>query len=154
MTLVLVWAFTHNFLYSLIASIGSIVPDFIEGEGFLYDYEKWMRSHRTYSHWFVPYAVLFLVSFIGMGWEVWSLVKSELLFLPNEKGKILFFILSALSLGCLLHILEDAVSGKVPLWHPKKRTFGVRLVRTRSFTEYVFVFVVVLLIIVYKFGVR
>jgi inner membrane protein len=138
----------------LIASIGSIIPDFIEGEGFLYDYEKWMRSHRTYSHWFVPYAVLFLISFIGMGWEVWSLVKSELLFLPNEKEKILFFILSALSLGCLLHILEDAVSGKVPLWHPKKRTFGVRLVRTRSFAEYVFVFVVVLLVIVYKFGIR
>jgi inner membrane protein len=141
-------------LYSLIASIGSIVPDFIEGKGFLYDYEKWMRSHRTYSHWFIPYAVLFLISFIGMGWEVWGLVKSGILFLPNEKGKILFFILSALSLGCLLHILEDAVSGKVPLWHPKKRTFGVRLVRTRSFAEYVFVFVVVLLVIVYKFGVK
>jgi inner membrane protein len=154
LTLVLVWAFTHNFLYSLIASIGSIIPDFVEGKGFLYDYEKWMRTHRTYSHWFIPYAILFLISLIGMGEEVGVLVKSEVLFLPGKEGKILFFILSALSLGCLLHILEDAVSGKVPLWHPKKRTFGVRLVRTRSFMEYVFVFVVVLLVIVYKLGIK
>jgi inner membrane protein len=154
LTLVLVWAFTHNFLYSLIASIGSIIPDFIEGKGFLYDYERWMRTHRTYSHWFIPYLVLFLVSFIGMGKEVGLLVKSEGLFLPGQGEKIIFFLLSALSLGCLLHILEDAVSGKVPLWHPKKRTFGIRLIRTRSFMEYVFVFVVILLVIVYKFGVR
>jgi inner membrane protein len=138
----------------LIASIGSIIPDFVEGKGFLYDYEKWMRAHRTYSHWFIPYAVLFLISLVGMGKEIFILMKLNFLYFPSQERVILFFIVSAISLGCLLHILEDAVSGKVPLWHPTKRTFGIRLIRTRSFMEYVFVFVVVLLIIVYKLGVR
>jgi len=155
LTLVLVWAFTHNVFYSFIASMGAIIPDFLEGKGFLYDYEKWMRTHRTYSHWFIPYAIIFLISFLGMGKETFTLMKLDFLYFPSlspGQGKVvLFFILSALSLGCLLHILEDAVSGKVPLWHPKKRTFGVRLIRTRSFLEYVFVFVIVVLVIAYKY---
>lgn len=154
LTLVFVWAFTHNLGYSLIASLGSIIPDFVEGKGFLYNYEKWIKRHRTYSHWFIPYAVLFLISFIGMGKEVWVLMRSDFLYFPSQAMEALFFILSALSLGCLLHILEDAISGKVPLWHPTKRVFGIRLVRTRSFMEYVFVFTVVLLIIVYKMWIK
>jgi inner membrane protein len=89
-----------------------------------------------------------------MGWEVFELMKSNFLFFPNQEKLIVFFIFSALSLGCLFHILEDAVSGRVPLWHPTKRTFGVRLIRTRSFLEYVFVFIVVVLVIAYKFGIK
>ena len=154
LTLVLVWAFFHNVFYSFIAGIGAIIPDLLEGKGFLYDYERWIQRHRTYSHWFIPYAVVFLVSFLGMGKEVFELMRLDFLFFPNQEKLILFFILSALSLGCLFHILEDAVSGKVPLWHPTKRTFGVRLIRTRSFLEYVFVILVVLLVIVYKFGIK
>jgi inner membrane protein len=151
LTLVLVWAFTHNVFYSFIASVGAIIPDFLEGKGFLYDYEKWMRAHRTYSHWFIPYAIIFLISLFGMGKETFILMKLDFLYFPSQERIALFFILSALSLGCFLHILEDAVSGKVPLWHPKKRVFGVRLIRTRSFLEYVFVFVVVVLVIAYKY---
>jgi inner membrane protein len=113
-----------------------------------------MRAHRTYSHWFIPYVVLFLISLVGMGKEIFILMKLNFLYFPSQERVILFFIVSAISLGCLLHILEDAVSGKVPLWHPTKRTFGIRLIRTRSFMEYVFVFVVVLLVIVYKLGVK
>ena len=154
LTLVLVWFLTNNFFYSFIASVGAIIPDFVEGRGFLYDYERWARYHRTYSHWFIPYAVVFLISFFGMGWEIFELMKSNILFFPSQGKFIVFFIFSALSLGCLFHILEDAVSGRVPLWHPTKRTFGVRLIRTRSFLEYIFVFVVVLLVIVYKFGIK
>jgi inner membrane protein len=154
LTLVLVWALTHNVFYSLIASLGAIIPDFVEGKGFLYNYERWMRYHRTYSHWFIPYAVVFLISCLGMGWEIFELMKSNFLFFPNQEKLIVFFIFSALSLGCLFHILEDAISGKVPLWHPSKRTFGVRLIRTRSFWEYVFVFAAVLLVIVYKLGIQ
>jgi inner membrane protein len=150
LTLVLVWGLTHNFFYSFIASIGAIIPDFLEGKGFLYDYERWVQRHRTYSHWFIPYAVLFLISFLGMGSEIWVLMRSDLFYFPSQWAEFLFFILSALSLGCLFHILEDAVSGKVPLWHPTRRVFGIRLVRTRSFAEYVFVFMVVLLVIVFK----
>jgi inner membrane protein len=154
LTLVLVWAFFNNVFYSFIAGIGAIIPDFLEGKGYLYDYERWMQRHRTYSHWFIPYAVVFLISFLGMGGEVFKLMKSDLFFFPSQEKLILFFIFSALSLGCLFHILEDAVSGRVPLWHPTKRTFGVSLIRTRSFLENIFVFVVVLLIIVYKFGIK
>jgi inner membrane protein len=151
LTLVLVWAFTHNVFYSFIASVGAIIPDFLEGKGFLYDYEKWMRTHRTYSHWLIPYAIVFLICFLGMGKENFVLMRSDFLYFPSQERIVLFFMFSALSLGCLLHILEDAVSGKVPLWHPKKRVFGVRLIRTRSFLEYVFVFVVVVLVIAYKY---
>jgi inner membrane protein len=154
LTLVFVWVLTHNVFYSFIASIGAIIPDFVEGKGFLYDYERWMRYHRTYSHWFIPYAVVFLISYVGMGREVFELMKSNFLFFPSQEKLILFFVFSALSLGCLFHILEDAISGKVPLLHPTKKTFGIRLIRTRSFLEYVFVFAVVLLVIAYKFGMK
>jgi inner membrane protein len=89
-----------------------------------------------------------------MGSEIWVLMRTDLFYLPSQGKELVLFILSALSLGCLLHILEDAVSGKVPFLHPTRRVFGVRLVRTRSFMEYVFVFVVVMLVIVYKLKIK
>ena len=41
------------------------------------------------------------------------------------------------------HIAEDALCGKVPLFHPAKKV-GVRLFRVGSFAEYVFAIVVVI----------
>ena len=46
-------------------------------------------------------------------------------------------------LGALFHIAEDALCGKVPFLHPKKKV-GVRLFRVGSFGEYILALVLVL----------
>jgi len=150
-TFAVVWAFTHNFFYSIIASLGSIIPDILEGKIFLFDFQKWKRLHRTYSHWFIPYVIIFIVSFFSINEKTFYLMKNDFLFFPNKESSLNAFIFSALSLGCLMHILEDAISGKVPLLHPKRKTFGIKLIRTRSLLEYLFAFSVALLIFVFKY---
>ncbi len=130
------------------AVLGSTLPDAIEGLRSLRtkeDYIAWNRIHRKQSHWFVPYLVLLCLS-----WS-FSLFPNFLLsdLLPIHVIKFyksdltnLFFLKTGTLLfgwylvGVLMHILEDAICGKVPFANPNKKDFGIRLFKTGSFTEY------------------
>ena len=111
-TFVTVYAITHNPVASVCAMLGSTFPDRIE-------FLSWKKTHRTFSHWFVFYLpVLFLYKQGISMYLFW------------------FFI------GALLHIVEDALCGKIPVFSPRKRIQVIpRLFYTGSVNEFLFVIV-------------
>lgn len=130
---VIVYAFTDNLLYTAYSMLGTLLPDKLEGDPRkASDYWSWRSAHRGWSHWPVPYLLIVL------------------LFLMTEDEKLAgegFFSFSMMGIflmtGALLHIVEDAVCGKVPLIYLTKKT-GIKLFEVGSFREYFFaVFAVV-----------
>ncbi|MBQ8919274.1 MAG: hypothetical protein IJ056_04130 [Acidaminococcaceae bacterium] len=119
---------THNVFIAGCATLGSAFPDQIE-DAF------WKSNHRSYSHWFVLYvaALAFfwtpdMLSVTGV--KVWQMGMIEMM------RRFLFWFFA----GALLHILEDAVCGPVPLWRPTKRTTVLpRLFKVKSVGEVLFV---------------
>jgi len=119
---------THNVFIAGSAMLGSTMPDRVEGMFF-------KVLHRSYSHWFVLYvaALAFLwtpdvLSVTGIGlWQSGILRMMHMFF-------FWFFA------GALLHILEDAVCGPVPVLYPTKRTTVLpRLFKVGSVGECLFV---------------
>lgn len=95
--------------------IGSIFPDLIE----YFMPGGWRKNHRGISHWFVVYIALLIIAL---------LVGSRIL--------TYFFI------GCILHIVQDMISGTVPLLSNNR--MGVKLIRNGYIGEYLItVFVVI-----------
>ena len=119
---------TQNVFIAGSATLGSIFPDKIEGPLFRF-------CHRCYSHWFVLY-----VAALAFFWtpEVLTVTGTGLW----QKGivymsRLFFFWFFA---GGLLHILEDAICGPVPVLYPTKRTTVLpRLFKTGSVGECLFV---------------
>lgn len=127
LTASIVMMITGNPFYAIYSIPGAVFPDWIEGrppDGA--DYWGWRQRHRGLSHWFVPY----LVGFCGIyylkqkGFAFWGY--------PFLGDAGLFVMI-----GALMHILEDAVCGKVPVFSLKKR-YGVKLFPVGSFIEYMF----------------
>lgn len=121
-TFATILAVTGNIPAAVLGALGSIVPDRIEGP-------LWRHWHRTYSHWFLLYLPVVVLCYPYRG-----------VFLDGpfrwHMGAILFWVF----LGALLHIPEDAICGKIPVWSPKKKmTVFPRLFYVGSFGEYVFV---------------
>lgn len=120
---------------AVISALGSIIPDKIEGQ----DYKNFNRqTHRKISHWFVLYTVPMLGFFLYLCCK-----KGKIPYLPNLYSSFLsnqvllvitvfFYFL----LGCIFHLIEDSITGKIPLLNPHKKDFGMRLIRVGSFYEY------------------
>lgn len=139
LTASMVYALFHNPIYSISAAIGSIFPDVVEGRVNILDpwsYKKWKKRHRGFSHWIILYLIV-LVSLILIGQFVefsphWSLLRDLLC----------FFLV-----GCILHIIEDAFCGRVPLINPYKRE-GFMMFRMGSLWEYLFVVTLTILMLI------
>ncbi len=158
---------TKNPLWALLGAIGSILPDKVEfvmyGKTWSYD------VHRKITHWPILWLSLCCIFYLSiyqtysyqilnaftlnslLNKNFWSSINFAKNLLNHRLGdfEILFFIFCFwLSVGGFLHVLQDAISGKIPLIHPFKRTFGVRLIRTKSKEEkgLFFLFLLVLLI--------
>jgi len=130
----IVWIATNNLLAVVPATIGSIIPDFIEG--------KWNEgintSHRKISHWWIPYFLIFVVcSFSVKGVDI--NYHNFLHFAQINLKITLIFLCQYLALGALFHIIEDTLCGKVPLLNPYRKEFGFRIFRVGSIGEYIFV---------------
>ncbi|MBX6424176.1 metal-dependent hydrolase [Thermosulfurimonas sp. F29] len=122
----MIYLITHSFPAAFIAALGSVFPDFVEfvfWGGYVPRY-----AHRKASHWPLPYLVLAALTFY---------------YTANPFA----FAMSWFSVGCLLHIAEDALTGKVPLLSPRRRSFGVRLFRTGSMPEMILAVILVALAI-------
>ncbi len=143
----IVYIFTGNPLWAFLSSAGSVLPDALEFAIYGRSVPQW--SHRKWTHWFVPYlacCVVFLFVSYQAGVLSWSHHIPSLL---NVSGivdwlatgaELPFYGLVALLLagvcaGGLAHIVEDAVTGRVPGLHPARKTFGKRIFRVRSFQE-------------------
>lgn len=145
-TLVVVYTITGNFIVSLIAAAGSILPDLLEGKS------NWKnpKVHRTYTHWFIPYLILIILFSSMTDFSLLNAKEGNLIgflfsnFLSQKENtfgnfiNLISFVGQCLCFGCLLHIVQDALTGKVPFLNPKKKTFGLKLFKTGSPVEYVF----------------
>lgn len=146
-TFSLVFILTHNLIGSIIAAAGSVIPDALEGHN--YDSKRWRKNHRRLTHW--------LAGYVGIALILWILLKTKLkvdpLWLSPFKAMFHFQVINSetviyfalhvglfLSIGCILHILEDALSSSVPLLHPTKRVFSFGVIKVGSFVEYVLSF--------------
>jgi len=116
---------TGNTLYAIVATAGSVLPDWIEFQPL-----SPFRKHRGVSHsiflWIAAYASISLI---------WVTFLENLL--------IVFTYVSFLFLGALLHLLTDAASmGGIPLLKQKQVALG--LYKTYGASEYIVVVAVLL----------
>ena len=140
----LIFAITGgNFLCTAISMAGSVLPDMLEGKH-PEDPDNtinWARFHRRLSHWFVPYGIAFLVCGLGSLFSgSSSTIAIDNIVTLILQGKVVgpvFTMFSFLAVGCLFHIVEDALCGSIPSINPRRR-IGMSLFRVGSFREYVF----------------
>ncbi len=129
--------------------VGSIFPDYIEGDGFKeergsYRFKAWQREHRGRSHLFSLYFSIFAgsVAVSKLFGSFWFIGENGASMLSNAglvsatPMIVLFF-----SLGCCCHILQDAFCGKVPIFSLRHR-IGLRMFKVGSTKEYVYTLLV------------
>ncbi|WP_028844211.1 metal-dependent hydrolase [Thermodesulfovibrio thiophilus] len=148
-TFCVVYVLSHNPVFSLLAAIGSVVPDLIEGRGFVsmnpYKQYRWQQNHRKLSHWCIPYIAICLICLFILrqnSLKVYSVMHLNQ-FLQFPELLLVLWISFAVSSGAVMHIFEDALSGKVPLFNPKRKNFGIRLIPVNSLFELIFTLTVV-----------
>lgn len=128
---VAVYAWTGSLVPTACAMAGAVLPDWIEGKGGGMRLPwRGMLAHRGWSHWPLVYVL--------------GLLALEAAAKDGAAGAAgLVEVARFVLVGALFHIAEDALCGKVPLLHPRKKV-GVRLFRVGSFAEYIFALVLVL----------
>lgn len=138
----LVYAVSGDPFMGWVAAIGSILPDAIEGFPTESNYNAWRARHRQLSHWFVPYFVVFFLSYAYAAYHGFLHVtfKNVTMLLHNPKTTMIMvsMIIAFLMLGAFLHIVEDAICGKVPGVTLTDK-IGIKLFSVGSFKEYLFV---------------
>lgn len=143
LTGVAVYALTDDLLLTACGMAGAIFPDKVEGNpkrGLLSI--GWRSRHRGWSHWLALYlALLFFILQLGD----FSLVSSSGETVVSLKAASVQWMAGFFCVGALLHILEDAVCGKVPVFTPNHK-MGIKLFSVGSVSEYIFVLVVLLTI--------
>jgi inner membrane protein len=157
----LIYALTGNPLTAIVAASGSILPDSIEGFPNDSNRAAWQRRHRKRSHFFPFYLLpaLFLYSystahnFLPITVSNLSDYISHIVSNLNLQTclPIFTYYLSILLFGALLHILEDALCGKVPLFNPNRQSIGIKLFYVGSSKEYVLVTLTSLFLILLRF---
>lgn len=128
------YAVTGNIYSALVSAIGAITPDVIEGrpgEPGTARYDRWRRSHRRLSHWFLPY----LSVLAGLLFEAWA----------GERTALTYYGICFLS-GCLMHIVEDAFCGNIPSLNPHKK-IGFRFFYVGSVIESMVSYLVTVIIV-------
>ena len=110
---------SHDLISTAFVMAGSVFPDWIEGRPNSFNYQVWRKNHRGTSHWLLLYFILFCgiatyYEYCGSSYIVYALY-------------IVF--------GAILHILQDAICGKVPFYSLKKK-IGIKLFTVGSFREY------------------
>lgn len=145
-----VFGLTGNFLASVLASVGSIMPDLAEGLDF--NSQGWRKRHRTYTHWLLWWVIVWGVLFMLGGYKVYGMGWADFLRDISKGGQAIwlfccFWLLS----GWVLHILQDALSGGIPIWHPKRKVYFFKLFPTGHVVEYVISVGVIFIILWVKF---
>lgn len=153
-TAITVYAVTRNIPATIIATMASVFPDWIE---FRIPFVNWQSFHRTYCHFWAFYAIPLIALYLFMGTvgiplfdsgaefsRSIFLLKVELSgsqpfymakeFLPIVCNVGLWFLI-----GCLMHIAEDAICGRIPIIRPTQRAHLIRFFYTGGLGEATFV---------------
>ncbi len=137
----IVFAATDNALFVASSIVGAVIPDKVEGNPpkESKEYWAWRKRHRTWSHYPVIYlALIFLLMFAG------EYFKEPTISLATEMG---IFVL----IGSLLHIVEDGICGRVPIFTPTSK-HGIKLFTVGSIGEYFCAALIVLICVFSRFG--
>ena len=131
---------TDDAIFTASSIVGAVLPDKVEGSPPKENkaYWKWRKNHRTWSHYPPIYFALIAAA---------QVAKS---LIPNPYNLIPTLITYAL-VGALLHIAEDGICGKVPIFTPHKK-YGIRLFKVGSRLEYFFVMLIILGCLFARFG--
>ena len=131
---------TDDAIFTASSIVGAVLPDRVEGSPPKENkaYWKWRKNHRTWSHYPPIYFALIAAA---------QVAKS---LIPNPYNLIPTLITYAL-VGALLHIAEDGICGKVPLFTPRKK-YGIKLFKVGSRLEYFFVVLIILGCLFARFG--
>ena len=137
----IVFAATDNALFVASSIVGAVIPDKIEGSPPKESkaYWAWRKRHRTWSH----YPVIYL-AMIGLLLFASDYLNDPTFSLAAEMG---MYVL----IGALLHIVEDAVCGRVPVFTPTSK-HGIKLFTVGSVGEYVFAALVIFICVFSRFG--
>ena len=131
---------TDDAIFTASSIVGAVLPDRVEGSPPKENkaYWKWRKNHRTWSHYPPIYIALIAAA---------QVAKS---LIPNPYNLIPTLITYAL-VGALLHIAEDGICGKVPIFTPRKK-YGIKLFKVGSRLEYFFVVLIILGCLFARFG--
>lgn len=121
LTGITVFALSQNALAAMAAVSGSVFPDSLDLSLGL--------PHRQISHWFPMYLIPLLISafFFTHGWYVHHTLDYLSIFQNFDLTTFFYFLVCNwmfwFLVGCLFHILEDVVTGYIPITSPSKSNF-------------------------------
>ena len=137
----IVAAATDDALFTASAIVGAVIPDKVEGSPPKDSsaYWKWRKHHRTWSHWPPIYLAL-----IGAA----QFAKKNF---PDPTVAVALDLLTFALAGALLHIAEDALCGKVPIFTPHRK-HGLKLFKVGTWREYFFAALIIFVCLFARFG--
>lgn len=132
---------TDDALFTASAIVGAVLPDKVEGSPPKDSnaYWKWRKRHRTWSHW--PPIYLALIGVAQFAKDYFA--EPTIAFALN--------LLTYALVGALLHIAEDALCGKVPIFTPHKK-YGLKLFKVGTWREYFFAALIIAICLFVRFG--
>lgn len=152
---------TGNLLISALGVLGSTFPDFIEGrppQQGTPAYNSWRKKHRGLSHWLIPYLTITILGLKYLNsFHITTISANKIIpLIQNWQYNIDIIIVHFLTYwctGCVLHILQDSICGRVPLITPYQK-IGVRLFKVGSIWEYLLVFPTSVLFIFWRLSIE
>ena len=148
-----VFAFTGSFFATAIACSGATFPDRIERIIPI----SHNKIHRTISHWFPIYLIPILLIYYFLTTSGVFLLNNNQWFslMSNGINNMVIKTIGAnftfwCLVGCLAHIIEDSICGKIPIINPTKPKVHFRLFYTNAPFEYIFSFCVSMLVLIAK----
>ena len=123
----IIYAATDNALFVASGIVGAVIPDRVEGSPPQESkaYWKWRKKHRTWSHYPPIYLAIIAAA---------------------QFAKISYAMV-----GALLHVAEDGICGKVPIFRPTKK-HGLKLFKVGSWGEYFCSAMIIFACLFYRFG--
>lgn len=137
----IVYAATDDALFVASSILGAVIPDKVEGSPPKENkaYWKWRNRHRTWSHYPPIYiAIIAAAQFAKLSY-------------PNPTTDLILNLLTYIMIGALLHIAEDAICGRVPIFTPHGK-HGVKLFTVGSWKEYFCVGLIICACVLFRFG--
>ena len=132
---------TNDALFTASSIIGAVIPDRVEGSAPKESsaYWKWRKRHRTWSHYPPIYFALIIAAQVAKNYY------------PEPTLALALNLATYVLAGALLHIAEDALCGKVPIFTPHKK-HGLKLFKVGTWREYFFVALIILICLFVRFG--
>ena len=132
---------TDDALFTASSIVGAVVPDRVEGSPPKDNsaYWKWRKKHRTWSHYPLLYLVLIVAAQVAKNYY------------PEPPIEFAMNLLTYALVGALLHIAEDALCGKVPVFTPHGK-HGLKLFKVGTWREYFFAALIIAICLFVRFG--